>query len=91
MASSGPSNRGSLYWPRAGVPIVPAGVAGTFESWPRSRLFPRPHPLRVHYGPPILPEEIAGMDMQDLTTLIRDRIGQAVRLARQGLASDLEW
>ena len=74
---------------RAGVPIVPAGVAGTFEAWPRSRLFPRPHPLRVHYGPPILPEEIAGMDTQDLT--IRDRIGQSVALARQGLASDMEW
>ena len=39
---------------RAGVPFVPAGIAGTFEAWPRSRLFPRPHPIRVHYGLPSL-------------------------------------
>jgi len=34
---------------RAGVPVVPAGIAGTFEAWPRSRLLPPqadPHPLR---------------------------------------------
>ncbi|MGA7497639.1 MAG: lysophospholipid acyltransferase family protein, partial [Isosphaeraceae bacterium] len=29
---------------RAGVPVVPAGIAGTFEAWPRSRLLPVPRP-----------------------------------------------
>ncbi len=74
---------------RAGVPVVPAGIAGTFEAWPRSRLFPRPHPIRVHYGPPIFPEEIAGMDPQAVTALIRDRIGQSIARAREGLARDM--
>src|SRR5262249_29215759 len=38
---------------RANVPVVPVGLAGTFEVWPRSRLLPIPHPVRIHYGPPI--------------------------------------
>ena len=25
---------------RAGVPVVPAGIAGTYQAWPRSRLLP---------------------------------------------------
>ena len=74
---------------RAGVPVVPAGIAGTFDAWPRSRLLPRPHPLRVHYGPPISPEEIAGMDQQAVIALIQDRIAQSLALARKGLAGDL--
>ena len=74
---------------RAGVPVVPTGVAGTYEAWPRSRLFPRLHPLRVHYGRPIDPEEIAGLDSQTVTTLIQERIGQSIAQARAGLAGDM--
>ena len=46
---------------RAGVPVVPAGIAGT-SAWPRSRLLPVPRPVRIHFGPPIRPEDIAGME-----------------------------
>jgi 1-acyl-sn-glycerol-3-phosphate acyltransferase len=74
---------------RAGVPVVPAGIAGTFEAWPRSRLFPSPQPVRIHYGPPIRPEEIAGMDSQAITALISDRLQDCVRLAQERLARDL--
>ena len=74
---------------RAKVPVVPAGIAGTFEAWPRSRLLPGPHPVRIHYGPPIHPEEIAGLDPQAVTALIRDRLQECVRVAQEGLARDL--
>lgn len=37
------------------VPVVPVGIAGTFETWPRGGRF-RPHPVSVVYGEP-LPEE----------------------------------
>ena len=74
---------------RAGVPVVPAGIAGTFEAWPRSRLFPSPQPVRIHYGQPIRPEEIAGMDSQAITALISDRLQDCVRLAQKRLARDL--
>jgi len=67
---------------RAKVPVIPAGIAGTFESWPRTRMFPRPHPLRIHYGPPILPEQMAGLDADTTTRLIRDRILDCQQKAR---------
>src|SRR6185369_15031503 len=35
---------------RAGVPIVPAGVHGAFEAFPRHARVPRPRPVRVRYG-----------------------------------------
>src|SRR4029079_13557949 len=38
---------------RAGVPIVPVGVRGAFEAFPRDARFPRPHPVVVTYGPPL--------------------------------------
>jgi 1-acyl-sn-glycerol-3-phosphate acyltransferase len=74
---------------RAGVPVVPAGLAGTFEVWPRSRLLPVPHPIRIHYGRAILPEEIAGMETGAITSLIRDRLLECRREACRGLRRDL--
>jgi 1-acyl-sn-glycerol-3-phosphate acyltransferase len=38
---------------RAGVPIVPVGVDGAFEAFPRDARFPRPHPVRVTFGSPV--------------------------------------
>jgi 1-acyl-sn-glycerol-3-phosphate acyltransferase len=74
---------------RARVPVVPAGIAGTFEAWPRMRRLPVPHPIRIHYGPPIAPEELAGLDPAAVTEVIRDRLEQAIARAREGLARDL--
>jgi 1-acyl-sn-glycerol-3-phosphate acyltransferase len=74
---------------RARVPIVPAAVAGTFEAWPRSRLFPAPHPLRVEYGPPILPDEIAAMSAEQATALIAERIAACHLEALRGLSRDM--
>lgn len=74
---------------RAGVPVVPTGLAGMFEVWPRSRLLPVPHPIRIHYGPAIYPEELAGLDADAITGLVRDRLEEACREAGRGLRRDL--
>jgi long-chain acyl-CoA synthetase len=42
-----------------GVPIVPVGIRGAFESWPRGGSF-RFHPLEVHFGNPIDPKAFQG-------------------------------
>lgn len=52
---------------RAGVPIVPVGVRGAFEAFPRDARLPRRHPIRVAYGAPL---EIPG-------DVVRSREGQA--------------
>src|SRR5262245_54653376 len=51
---------------RAGVPIVPVGVRGAFEAFPRDARLPRPHPVRVTYGAPleILPADVRSRDGQ---------------------------
>jgi 1-acyl-sn-glycerol-3-phosphate acyltransferase len=74
---------------RAGVPVVPVGLAGTFEIWPRSRLFPVPHPTRIHFGRPIFPEELDGMETEVITSLIHDRLQECRLEACRGLRRDL--
>lgn len=74
---------------RARVPIVPAAIAGCFEAWPRTSLFPRPHPIRVHFGVPIYPDELAGMDSDAVADLIRIRILACQITAKAGLLCDL--
>jgi len=75
---------------RAGVPVVPVGIAGTFRAWPRNRILPIPRPLRVHYGPPIMPSDLEGLDPQAVTALIQNRIQECIETARLGLAGDLD-
>jgi 1-acyl-sn-glycerol-3-phosphate acyltransferase len=73
---------------RAGVPVLPAGIAGTFEAWPRTKRFPRPRPLRIHYGEPILPEVFAGMTPEAITSLIAARLRECIAIAREALPRD---
>jgi len=70
---------------RAGVPVVPAGIAGTFEVWPRSSFLPRPHPVHVHYGPPLQPAELESLSADDLLDLLHKSLDQAATEARDRL------
>jgi 1-acyl-sn-glycerol-3-phosphate acyltransferase len=76
---------------RVGVPVVPAAVAGMFEIWPRSRMFPVPNPIRIHYGRPIYPDELAGLDTEAITALIRDRMEDSFLEASRALQSDMTY
>ena len=44
---------------RAKVPVIPVGVAGAYESFPRDSKFPRPGKIRVVYGKPMDPVRLA--------------------------------
>jgi long-chain acyl-CoA synthetase len=59
-----------------GAPVVPARIVGTFEAMPRTARLPRPHPVRVAFGPPIPAERLAegGAGAAE----IAERIRQAV-------------
>jgi 1-acyl-sn-glycerol-3-phosphate acyltransferase len=76
---------------RVGVPVVPTGLAGMFEIWPRSRLLPVPHPIRIHYGRPIFPEELNGMGTEEITALIRERLELSCREAERALREDRNY
>jgi cytidylate kinase len=76
---------------RVGVPVVPASLAGLYESWPRTHLVPVPHPVRVHYGQPILPHELAGLSTEAATELIRTRMQRVHEEAQQALRGDMYY
>jgi 1-acyl-sn-glycerol-3-phosphate acyltransferase len=52
----GPFRAGALLAARqAGVPIVPVGIRGAFEAWPRDRRLPRPRRIAARVGTPVDP------------------------------------
>ncbi len=40
--------------------LLPVRIVGSFGVWPRSRSYPRPHPLSIIFGPPVTVEELLG-------------------------------
>ena len=76
---------------RARVPVIPAGLAGLFEVWPRWRAVPVPHPIRIHYGRPIWPEDVAGLPTDAVTALIQRRLQESRLEAWRGLQRDLTY
>jgi long-chain acyl-CoA synthetase len=38
-----------------GVPVVPVGIRGSYEAWPRGSGKIRPHPIRIRFGEPMTP------------------------------------
>lgn len=73
---------------RAGVPVIPVAIAGTFAAWPRHKALPEPGPVRVDIGPAIEPGSIAGLETGDVTALIQARIQQGLDRANAALALD---
>jgi 1-acyl-sn-glycerol-3-phosphate acyltransferase len=76
---------------RAGVPVVPAAICGSYKAWPIHRRFFRAFPIRVEFGPPL---DLNGLDAdQVMATLdrtlrrmvdeLRDREGAAARSNRR--------
>ncbi|MFV2069240.1 MAG: lysophospholipid acyltransferase family protein [Pirellulales bacterium] len=73
---------------RAGVPLLPAAIDGTFEAWPRNRLLPQPATVVVEFGEPISPREIAEKDDRELVALVETRLRAAHRRAQQRRQGD---
>jgi 1-acyl-sn-glycerol-3-phosphate acyltransferase len=72
---------------RAGVPVVPAVIDGSFAAWPREKKIFRPHPIRVQFGPPMdlkdlkAPEIVKRIDatLRKMFNDLRDREGTKAR------------
>jgi len=68
---------------RTGVPVLPVHIAGTFESQPRWRRWPRPGRLRVRLGAPLDPRDLERRGAGDSAA---ERIAAALRDAVAALA-----
>jgi len=60
------------------VPAVPVWISGAYEAWPRGRLLPRPHPIRLRIGPPLMLADSEPADAPDSAQRIADRLRDAV-------------
>ncbi|MGQ4428145.1 lysophospholipid acyltransferase family protein, partial [Streptomyces violaceoruber] len=47
---------------RAGVPVVPCAMIGTFEAQPPGRKIPKLHPVVIRFGEPLDFSRYAGME-----------------------------
>lgn len=64
---------------RSKVPVVPVGIAGAFEAYPRTRPFPLPGRVRVVYGEPIPSDEVAELARKGNEQKLIDRVTNEVR------------
>ena len=72
---------------RSGAAILPVAIEGAFQAWPRWRKFPGLGRIRVHYGVPILPAEIAGRDERELLAEVERRVREChARLKETAIA-----
>src|SRR5262249_2298844 len=67
---------------RSGATIVPTALAGAFAAMPRGSIVPRPRPIALTFGLPILAAEIEQLSDEQLAQRVHDRI--AALLAEMG-------
>jgi 1-acyl-sn-glycerol-3-phosphate acyltransferase len=67
---------------RADVPIVPVGLDGPHEAYPRGAKFPRPAKIAMVVGEPIPASTAREMDDRDLVALVAQKLGELHAEAR---------
>lgn len=70
---------------RAGVPVVPVAIDGSFEAWPKGAKIFRRHPIRIVYGPPL---DVRGMKGDQIVALIDRSIRTLYDRLRSGQMND---
>lgn len=67
---------------RGKASIVPLGIAGTFDAWPRGKKFPAPRRIAMVCGESIPPEELAGLNDEALLELVTEKLAECFSEAR---------
>ncbi len=74
---------------RSKAAILPVAIEGAFQAWPRTKKYPGPGRIRVHYGQPIGPEEIVGRDERELLAEVERRVREChAQVGGQGCQSN---
>lgn len=69
----------SLIVRKAGVPVVPCLIDGSYQAWPRQRKLPGLHPIRVEFGPPMKLDHLKSHAMLREVEGIMHRMFEKVR------------
>jgi 1-acyl-sn-glycerol-3-phosphate acyltransferase len=59
---------------RSRVPLIPVGIDGAYQAWPRTWLVPRPGRIALVIGPPITPDQVVTFSDDDLLAELEQRI-----------------
>jgi 1-acyl-sn-glycerol-3-phosphate acyltransferase len=60
---------------RSGVPLIPVGLDGAYQAWPRNARFPRFFGrIAVVIGPPLNPQRVAELSDDDLLAELEQRM-----------------
>ena len=77
-----PAQKGAgLMIKKAGVPVVPAIVDGTFKAWPRGKLLPRPSKVVVSFGEPV---DLSGKKADEIRQWTDDTLASMLADVRSG-------
>lgn len=68
---------------RSGVPLIPVGLDGAYQAWPRTARFPRLGRIAVVIGKPIHPEQVATASDDELLAELERRIRACHVMARE--------
>ncbi len=68
---------------KANVPIIPVGIQGAYESFPKGSKFPKPRPITIIFGKPFMIGDYVDVNaqknselQQKVTDLIMSKIGE---------------
>jgi len=70
---------------RAGVPVVPVAIDGSYDAWPKGARFFHRHPIRVVYGPPL---DLTGLKGEQIVRRIDYAIRTLFDRLRRGEMND---
>ncbi len=63
--------------------LLPVGMEGAFDSWPKKNLLPQPAVIHIQIGPPLYPADFADWPDEKLLAEIEARIKHCHQQARQ--------
>jgi 1-acyl-sn-glycerol-3-phosphate acyltransferase len=68
---------------RAGVPLLPVGIEGAYDAWPRRYLLPGLSTIHIQFGEPLSPDAAAAYDERELVDEVERRIRECHRQVRR--------
>ena len=64
--------------------LLPVGIDGAYDSWPRGQKLPGLSPIHIVIGEPITAEQIAGMSDEEMIAALESRMRDCFFRAQQG-------
>jgi len=74
---------------RTNASVIPVGIHGTFDAWPKGASRPSPgRAVSIAVGPPVSADELLALEPQAAADLVRERVAGLKAAAKQLHASD---